>query len=176
MERVLTTLAHREPDRVPFFIPVTIGGARELGISVKEYLAHPESMVEGQIRKNLRYGDDFVCNFSYGAADFEAWGGDVNFCDDGPPTSGEPFLQRVEDILQLEPPRVAEQPCLQRVIEVTKSLKERVGGATPIVGVFISPFSLPVMQMGFEKYLEVIYERPELFEHLVRVNEEFCVQ
>jgi CheY-like chemotaxis protein len=43
------------------------------------------------------------------------------------------------------------------------------------MGVVMSPFSLPVMQMGFDRYLELLYEQPELFERLMRVNEEFCV-
>jgi len=39
--------------------------------------------------------------------------------------------------------------------------------------VAISPFSLPVMQMGFGPYLELMHERPDLFERLMRVNEVF---
>ena len=32
MERVMTAMSHREPDRVPFVISVTMQGARELGL------------------------------------------------------------------------------------------------------------------------------------------------
>jgi len=32
------------------------------------------------------------------------------------------------------------------------------------------------MQMGFEKYIELIYEQPALFERLMTINEEFCVE
>jgi len=51
-----------------------------------------------------------------------------------------------------------------------------VGDDAPIIGVVMSPFSLPVMQMGFDKYIELMYERVELFERLMKINEEFCVQ
>jgi uroporphyrinogen decarboxylase len=54
-------------------------------------------------------------------------------------------------------------------------MKARVGDDAPISGVVMSPFSLPVMQMGFDKYIELMYEQPELFECLMQVNEEFCV-
>jgi uroporphyrinogen decarboxylase len=37
----------------------------------------------------------------------------------------------------------------------------------------ISPFSLPVMQMGFEAYLVLMHEDEPRFEKLMRVNEEF---
>ena len=35
----------------------------------------------------------------------------------------------------------------------------------------ISPFSLPVMQMGFDAYIELLYEQPQRFERLMQVNE-----
>ena len=39
----------------------------------------------------------------------------------------------------------------------------------------MSPFSLPVMQMGFDQYIELIYEQPERFKRLMEINEKFCV-
>jgi len=50
-----------------------------------------------------------------------------------------------------------------------------VGDDCPIIGVVMSPFSVPVMQMGFGPYLDLMIERPELFEKLMQVNENFCV-
>jgi uroporphyrinogen decarboxylase len=40
----------------------------------------------------------------------------------------------------------------------------------------MSPFSVPVMQMGFEMYLDILYEQPALVEHLLKVNEAFAVE
>jgi uroporphyrinogen decarboxylase len=42
--------------------------------------------------------------------------------------------------------------------------------------VVMSPFSLPVMQMGFPKYLELLFEQPELFQRLMAVNQTFCIE
>ena len=53
-------------------------------------------------------------------------------------------------------------------------MKNRVGDAAPIIGVVMSPFSVPVMQMGFEAYFNLIYEDPERFQHLMAVNDAFC--
>jgi len=47
LERVLTTLSHREPDRVPLFLLVTMHGAKELGLSIREYFSKAEYVVEG---------------------------------------------------------------------------------------------------------------------------------
>jgi uroporphyrinogen decarboxylase len=45
----------------------------------------------------------------------------------------------------------------------------------PIVGVAMTPFSLPVMQMGFDRYIEIMYERPDLFSRLMEINQDFCI-
>ena len=176
LQRVLTTLGHQEPDRVPFFLLVTMHGANELGISIKEYFSKAEHVVEGQLRLRAKYQHDCIDNFFYAPLEVEAWGGEVVYCDDGPPNSGQPFIRRFEDIMSLEPPDVGKTPCMQKVLESARLLKEQVGDEAPIIGVVMSPFSLPVMQMGFDKYIELMYERPDLFDHLMKVNEAFCVE
>ena len=63
-----------------------------------------------------------------------------------------------------------------KVLKSAKMLKDAIGDETPIIGVVMSPFSLPVMQMGFDKYIELMYENPDLFQQLMKINEEFCVE
>lgn len=175
LERVLTTLGHREPDRVPYFLPLTTHGARELGLGIREYFSKPAAVIEGQSRMQAKYGHDCLYPFHYAALETEAWGGETIFYDDGPPNAGEPILKRPEDILRLTVPEIAACPGLLRVLETIRGLKARHGDRLPIAGVVMSPFSLPVMQMGFEAYLRVLLERPELLARLLAVNEEFCV-
>ena len=174
-QRVLTTLGHQEPDRVPLFLMVTLHGARELGLSIKDYFAKSEHVVEGQLRMRARYHHDCLVGFFYGAVETEAWGGEVVYVDDGPPNSGTPFIRKPEDIRHLSPPDIRVTPCLVKVLRAIEQLKARVGDDVPIIGVVMSPFSVPAMQMGFDRYLELMHEQPELFEQLMRVNEEFCV-
>jgi uroporphyrinogen decarboxylase len=132
-------------------------------------------VVEGQWRIRDRYHHDALIGFMYGAVDAEAWGSEVIFREDGPPNAGEPILKTPEQILQLTPPRIEDAPCLQRVLDVIRLLKARAGGDAPVMGVVISPFSLPIMQLGFDRYLDLIYEQPALFTRLMQVNEAFCV-
>ncbi len=176
LQRVLTTLGHKEPDRVPFFLLVTMHGARELGLPIKEYFSKAEYVVEGQLRMRVKYGHDCIYSIFYAPIEVEAWGGEVIFYDHGPANSGVPFIRRPEDIKSLEPPKVKEVPCLVKVLKAIGMLKARVGDDAPIIGVVMSPFSLPVMQMGFDKYIELMYEQPGLFDHLMEMNEAFCVE
>ena len=174
MQRVLTTLGHREPDRVPLFLFTTMVGARELGLRIQDYFSRAEYVVEGQLRLLAKYRSDCLYPFFYASLEIEAFGGETIFVEDGPPNSGQPIIRR-RDIDGLEPPKVAEAKCLRLVLETIRRLKAKLGDTVPIVGVVMSPFSLPVMQMGFERYIELIYEDEERFWRLMAVNEAFCV-
>ena len=88
LERVLCTLGHNEPDRVPLFLPVTLHGARELDMPITEYFSRAENVAEAQVRMQRKWGTDFLYNFFYAAVETEAWGGEAVFFDDGPPTRG----------------------------------------------------------------------------------------
>lgn len=176
MQRTLTTLGQQEPDRVPLFLLTTEHGARELGMPIQDYYARPANIVEAQLRMQKKYRADCLYGFYYASIEAEAWGGTTIFLPDGPPLCGAPAITRPEQIDTLRPPSMASAAGLQRVLESTRGLKAAVGDTVPIIGVAISPFSLPVMQMGFDKYIELIYEDPARFEKLMAANIAFSVE
>ncbi|MHB1484485.1 MAG: uroporphyrinogen decarboxylase family protein [Saccharofermentanales bacterium] len=174
-DRTMTAIGHKEPDRVPLFLLLSLYGAKEMQIPIREYFSKSENVVAAQIKMMEKYSNDCIYTFAYAPVEIEAFGGEVIFVDGGPPNSGEPFIKSMEQINSLEVPRIDECECLLRVLESTKMLKAKVGNETPIIGVAISPFSLPVMQMGFENYLQMMYFHKDYFAKLMRINEEFCV-
>jgi len=176
MQRTLTTLGQQEPDRVPLFLLTTMHGARELDVSIEEYFSSSQNVVEGQMRLLKKYRTDCLYPFFYAPIETEAWGGEVTYLPDGPPNTGIPIIHRAENIDTLEAPKVNDAACLQKVLKTTSELKSLVGNTVPIIGVAVSPFSLPVMQMGFESYIQLIYEQPDRFERLMKINEAFCVE
>lgn len=176
MQRVLTTLGFKEPDRVPLFLFTELHGARELDLSIEAYFSRADYVVEGQMRLLNKYRGDCLTGFFYAAIELEAWGGEAVFQPDCPPNAGPAIIHRPEDIDRLQPPRVSDSPGLLRVLETIQQLKTRVGDTVPIVGTVISPFSLPIMQMGFDHYIELIYQQPERWAKLMRINEDFCVE
>ena len=176
MQRTLTTLGQQEPDRVPLFLLTTMHGAREVGLSIEEYYSRPENVIEGQMRLLKKYRSDSLYAFFHASIETEAWGGTTLFSPDGPPLCGPPIITSPEDIDRLMAPSVMESTSLTKVLTTIRGLKEQVGDTVPIIGVAISPFSLPVMQMGFDKYIELLYEQPERFERLMQANEAFSVE
>lgn len=175
MQRTLTAIRQKEPDRVPLFLLTTLHGAKETGLTIEEYFSHGGNVVEGQLRLLKKYRSDCLYPFFYASIEIEAWGGGTIFLPDGPPLCGAPIIHAGQ-IDTLQPPSVMKAPCLARVLETILALKARVGDSVPIVGVAMSPFSLAIMQMGFDRYIELIYEQPERFERLMHVNEAFTVE
>jgi uroporphyrinogen decarboxylase len=175
MQRVMTTLGHKEPDRVPLFLLLTMHGAKELGMELSEYYSKAENVVEGQARLLEKFGHDCYFGFFYAPVEIQAWGGEVVYYKDGPPNSGEPFIKSFNQIKQLKPPAIAGVPILQEVLKTIGLLHEKANGQVPVLGVALSPFSVPVMQLGFEAYFELIYQEPKLFNLLMEVNQQFCI-
>jgi uroporphyrinogen decarboxylase len=175
MQRTLTTMGFNEPDRVPWFLLCTMHGAKELGLPLRTYFSKPEYVAEGQVRIQKKYQSDCFYALFYAAAEAEAWGSDVIFREDGPPNAGMPVIRTPEDIERIEVPVIEECPCLTKTLRCIELLKPTAGSDIPIISSVVSPFSLPVMQIGFEAYIDLIYTQPDLFRVLMKKNEEFCI-
>jgi uroporphyrinogen decarboxylase len=173
-QRLLTAISHQEPDRVPLILTLTLHGAKEVGLSLPEYFRSTDNLVEGQLRLHQKYGHDALMGFQYGALEYEAWGGEAIFTEDGPPNSAEPLLKNLEGIKGLKVPRIEDCPKLQRTLDLITALKARVGDEVPVLGVVLSPFSFPVMQLGFDHYIDALYERRDLFWQLMDRNIHFA--
>jgi uroporphyrinogen decarboxylase len=175
LQRVLTTLSHKEPDRVPLFLLLTMHGAKELGISIKDYFSNADNVVDGQLKLRKKYRNDCIYPFFYASVETEAFGGEVIYYPDGPPNAGLPVISNISDINKLVAPVVKDSKSLQKVLQAIEKLKKEVKDDAPIIGVVMSPFSLPVMQLGFEKYFELMLYHPTEFKKLMQINEDFCV-
>ncbi len=172
--RLREALAFREGDRVPFFLPATMHGARLLGVPLPAYYGSAEQVVRGQLRLRELVGHDALTCFLCSAAEVEAFGGEVLWFDDGPPNAGQPPLRSTADIERLRPPNPRDSPTLRRTLEVASALRRYVGDDVPILGGAVAPFSLPALQLGIGRWFEIIHEAPALATRLIRVNEAFC--
>jgi uroporphyrinogen decarboxylase len=173
-ERVGAALAHRPVDRLPYILPLTTHGARVLGMGLRAYFADARAQVAGQLRLRERLGHDAVSAVYSAACEVEAFGGELLWSEEATPVAGAPPLT-AEAVLRLESPDPTRVPSLARVLEVTRTLKERLRGEAPAVGLVLAPYSLPTVQLGLPAYIELLYERPAVAERLWRVNEQFCL-
>ena len=176
IERVSSAMSFEEPDRVPLIQSLSFYGAKELGMEIKDYFSNPEKIVEAQLLMQKKYHNDCLIGTSYASAEFEAFGGKTIFAKEGPPNAGMPVIRSVRDIEKLREPNIEECAGLQRILETIRLLKQESNGDLPVLGGVISPFSLPVMQMGFEHYLNLIIGNTEAFQKLMNVNKTFCIK
>lgn len=172
--RVGAALSHREGDRVPYFLPANMHGSRLLGVSLPAYLGNPSLVVQGQLELLRRLGHDAVSCFLCAAAEAEAFGCEVLVYEDGPPNAGAPPLRSAGDIERLGLPRPDASPWLRRTLEVAASLRREVGEEVPILGLAVSPFSLPAMLLGLGPWFDLLEEAPGLAGRLLQVTEPFC--
>lgn len=175
MERVLTSLSHQEPDRVPLFLLLTMHGAKELGLGIEEYFSNAANVIEGQLILQKKYKNDCYYPFFHASIEMEAFGGKVIYRADGPPNAGAPIINHVDEIYKLQPPKVKDTKVLHKVLDAIAGLKEHAKGNIPIIGVVMSPFSLPVMQLGFEKYFQLLHYHKDAFQKLMDINTAFCI-
>ncbi|MDD1723747.1 MAG: uroporphyrinogen decarboxylase family protein [Methanospirillum sp.] len=172
-ERVVAAISHKEPDQVPLVLLPTLHGARECRVSIREYFSDPLQVVRGQEIIREKYGLDDYSSFYYASLETEAFGGETIFTDDGPPVTGNPIIKNSGDIDHLRLPEVSASPPLKKCLDTTNKLAELSRGETPVIGVVISPFSLPAMQMGLGPYLQLLYQDEERFEGLMEINTAF---
>jgi len=176
MERILQSVSFKEPDRVPFLLLLSMHGAKELGLSIREYFSSGENVAEGQILLQQKYHHDCYNPFFYASLEVEAWGGNVLYSEDGPPLAGAPIIREADDILKIEAPHIETSPVLSKALTAIKLLKDHSRGEIPIIAVVISPFSIPIMQMGFDNYIDLIFDQPDLFEILMKKNLDFSIK
>jgi uroporphyrinogen decarboxylase len=174
-ERMNAAMNFQESDRVPFVLSLTMHGAKELGLSLPEYYNKAENIIEGQLRMQKRYGHDALFAYLYSALDYEAWGGEASIRENGPANAGIPIISKKEDISQLNLPDIFSKSCVKKLLQVVSGLKAKSGGDVPVMGAITSPFSLPIMQLGFDRYIELIYQQEDLFWILMRLNSTFCL-
>lgn len=149
-------------------------GAKELDMSIEEYFSRGEYVAEGQILMQKKFRTDCLYPFFYASVEMEAMGGDVYYSEDGPPLSAAPIFRNPADINSMAVPEVESSASLGKVLDAIRLLKAESGDNTPIIGVVMSPFSVPIMQLGFNKYLDLLDESPEIAEILLEKNRIFC--
>lgn len=173
-ERFTICLSQQEADRVPFFLPLTIHCARALGLTPRDYFSRAEHVAEGQLWALRKFRHDGVAAAYYASLEFEAWGGTTIFHADAPPNPGAPIIRNAAEIATLSPPDIERSAPLQRCLTTIRLLAQKVPPGTPIFGSALSPFSLPIIQLGFDRYLDLLYEQPLLAARLIQLNDEFC--
>lgn len=159
MDLIGPLLQGRIPERVPICCNLLEQGADEMGMSIEQYYQKGEYVAEGQLKLQEKYGHDVVWGFMHTAKTMELLGAQhIIYSKDGPPNVGELVLQKYEDIYSLEVPEdIFNAPAFYEWRRCIELLAEHTAGRIPIVSNVVSAFTFPIIMMGFDKWLTLLF-------------------
>jgi uroporphyrinogen decarboxylase len=163
--------------RIPVFCNMLDHGARELGMSQREYYAKGEHVAEGQLRLRSRYGYDNVWSLFYVGREAELLGcRDILYSEDGPPNVADFVIKTLDDIARLEvPDDITAHPVWAETGKCLEILRREVGDTHPICAYITASTTLPAILMGMESWLGLLLNGPiELRDELLRKCSDFC--
>ena len=161
-ERFAALAEGRLPDRVPVTCNLFEQGAALLGMSPEEYYRRGEHVAEGQIGLQRRYGHDAVWGFfSFAHITLMLGARRLSYAKLGPPNAGELTLRSPQDIERFDPCAAAfRSPTFEELRTCIRLIRQEMNGTCPVISAVVSSFSLPVLLMGAERWLELLLSAP----------------
>ena len=162
MQRLAAAASGKASDRIPVFCNLIDQGAKELGMTLREYYSNGENVAEGQLRMREKYGYDNLWSLFYVGKEAELLGcRKIVFAENGPPNVGEMVIRNYEDIVGLQvPDDIAAHPAFQEPLRCLRILRSEAGGKFPICAYVTASMTLPAILMGMEKWLELLLTGP----------------
>ena len=171
LEILGAAIAGTPAPRIPVFCNLLDQGAREMGMTPREYFSNGEHVAAGQLRMRARYGHDNVWSLFYVGKEAELLGcEEILFADDGPPNVADYVIKNYDDIARLEVPEdITALPAWTETAKCLSILRSEVGATHPICAYVTGSTSLPAILMGMEKWLELVLTGPvDVRDELVR--------
>lgn len=165
--------------RIPVFCNLLDHGARELGMTQKEYYSRGENVAEAQLKMLARFGQDNVWSLSYVGVEAEILGcREILFNEEGCPNVADFVIKTYDDIPKLEiPADITATPAWARNAACLDILRQEVGNTHPICAYITASTSLPSMLMGMEQWMQMVTSGPaDLRDELLRKCSDFCRQ
>ncbi|MEO5345774.1 MAG: cobalamin-dependent protein [Magnetococcus sp. YQC-9] len=152
----------RPAPRMPIFCNLLDQGARELGLSLREYYASGENVARGQLAMRARYGYDNLWSLFYVGKEVELLGcQEILFAEDGPPNVVDFVIKSPEDIHKLTiPDDLTAHPAWRETATCLKILQQESAGRHPICAYLTASTALPAMLMGMDKWMELLLSGP----------------
>ncbi len=162
LERLKATMQGAPVDRIPVFCNLLDQGARELGVTAREYFADGELVAEGQLRLREKYGYDNVWSLFYVGREAELLGCKAMiYSDDGPPNVGHMVMKTMADVDRVRvPDDVSRHPAFEQPQRCLARLRREVGDRHPICAYITSSMTLPALLLGMEKWMPVLLGPP----------------
>ncbi|MBE0696316.1 MAG: uroporphyrinogen decarboxylase family protein, partial [Anaerolineaceae bacterium] len=182
IERTLTVLAHKIPDRIPVEMHNFLVTARIMGATnFADFFRDGEAMAEGQIQTWKRFGHDILCLENGTAALAQACGVEVIYQESSAPVATKPAISSLDEVEKLVVPDPNTDPILSELLKATRIVSKEIGDRAFIIGRGDQgPFSLACEIRGMDNFMmdlatcaepEKIYR---LLEYCLEVSLRYC--
>jgi uroporphyrinogen decarboxylase len=176
LERVMTTIRHRIPDRVPVDLHNFLPAVRHAGLPLGDALQDGEMIAESQLRYWRDFGHDMLLVENGVIAEAQACGCEAEYPADQPPDLLTHVLaDGLERVADLEVPDPFTTHPMCEVIKAVRILSREVGDRVFIMGrADQGPAALYGALRGYEQFIVDLKldEQPEL----VRQTLDFCTR
>ncbi len=152
IERMLTTILHKQPDRIPV-TPMAGAAARQIkGISFPDYSQNAEKTAEVFTSSYELIGGDIVVlllDLSIEAADF---GQTVIFPENSTAYSDyqNPVIKEIDDYRRIRPIRLADSKRMKEFVRLCDLMVKEIGLRTMVTGFVFGPLGVLSMMRGAE--------------------------
>ena len=179
-DRVMTSLQHKEPDRVPVVPFAQTFSAKFSGIPFSEYVSKAEAFLKGQLIPYKAFGWDALCFSSDVGIYAEALGAKIEFPYDDVPRIVEPVLRHgkmYEDFKSLDMPDPMNCGRLTESIKAIELAKKEIGNEVPIIGWTEGPFQgVALLSGGDPMQIFYIFDHPDEFKEILDWYADFEIE
>ncbi|MDF2677851.1 MAG: uroporphyrinogen decarboxylase [Bacillota bacterium] len=174
MERVVTALQHKEPDRVPVY-PILSGISRKLvNTSYKDWCTNSDICADALYKSVKEFDLDCVVTLIDLSVECDAWGQELIFHEnDAPhPNYSNLVVKDIEDYAKIKKVDYRTSKRMMMHIETCKQLVEKANGEFPVVAFVFGPLGvLSMLRNQQDLYLD-LYDDPEAVKEAAKqINE-----
>jgi uroporphyrinogen-III decarboxylase len=169
IDRLKALSSEEVSDRIPVFCTLLDQGAKELGMSAETYFSKGEYVAEGQLKMREKYGYDNVWSLFYVGREAELWGcKKILYAREGSPNVADFVIKSYEDIPKLQvPENIVDHPAFEEPMKCQRILKDEVGGKYSICAYLTSTMTLPILLMGMDKWMDLLFSGPTDLKNLL---------
>lgn len=163
MERVVTALQHKEPDRVPVY-PILSGVSRKLvGTSYREWCTNADVCAEALYKSVIEFDLDCVVTLIDLSIECDAWGQELIYPENEAPHPdySKCVIKDIEDYSKIKKVDYRTSKRMMMHIETCRQLVEKAKGEFPVVAFVFGPLGvLSMLRNQQDMYLD-LYDDPE---------------
>lgn len=174
MERVVSSLQHKEPDRVPVY-PIISGASRRLiGASYKDWSNDADICAEALLKAREEFDLDCIVTLIDLSIECDAWGQELVYPEDeaAHPNYNNCVVKEIEDYAKIKKVDYRTSKRMMMHIDTCKKLVEAANGEYPVVAFVFGPLgTLSMLRNQQDMYMD-LYDDPDAVHDAAReVNE-----